>query len=295
MSNKRNKVSLFEVMHGKPPPMFTRPGDPALASSTPPPAVVPPDEPQPVQAPPLIPWNDAPAEVPTYAPPLRFSEGRLLISLNTIGCVVAAAALCIVALASYSAGRRTALENPRTAPPVPLAAATNPLLPPHSDKPSPSRKTREEMMNNVDLSQLLAPPPVKQAAPPPAVPPQTKPAAANRPSTLAQKPVQCLRIESFLLGRGVRRSDVRGELEDVRRFLASRGVESQAREVSNGFVLYSLKTVASPRTADAVEFRRQVERFGKEYRRSGGRYEFKGCDFVSESAVRGRSVEAKEE
>jgi hypothetical protein len=217
---------------------------------------------------------------------LRLIGGRVVVSFNTVAMLVTAAVICVLMLATYSLGRRAMGAKPggtlAPAAAVTKSPAPTPLLPSlakKSEKEKPAR--REEATQNPDLSHLLQKPPARQqeagvvanGTPKPVEEPADEAAAAK---------LNYLQIESFLITRERSGEMVAKDLEDARRFLDERGVKTEARRHSNGYVLYSSqgfspdKESAKQRTA----FRKKIEALGQEYRRTGGAYEFKGCDFV---------------
>jgi hypothetical protein len=216
--------------------------------------------------------------------------------------MAAAALVCVVALAGYSAGRRTA-GVPTAAPALEaVRPARNPLLP--SQRPAgPASATRvERESGDADLARLMESPVVRRASPPPAAsraPERPEAggtagtparAAANRAGTIGVRPLQFLQIESFRAAKGSARPDVLAEVRDVRRFLSQRGVETKCRETTGGFVLVSARGYEA-RSPEMQEFKRLIEQYGREYRRSGGRYEFKGCFFIGEGVLPGEEIE----
>ena len=238
------------------------------------------------------------------APPaervVRFAAQRLMLSLGTVGCVVAAAGICVLMLGAYSLGRRSAPEAARNGMP-PAAAVVNgengtvrtPLLP-MQEKPQADVRTSHEKQpaaSNPDLSELLKVPAARRAnlvAPnqPAAV---AKPAPAPPPSGPAPETLNYLQIESFNVTRYRSGDQLKEDLDAVRAFLDQRGVKTTARRLGNGYVLFSERGFppGSQHEAQRAAFRKQVEDLGKEYRRSGGLYEFKSPLFVSHAASRG--------
>lgn len=121
--------------------------------------------------------------------------------------------------------------------------------------------------------------------------------AANRPaSVMATESVggvpperlNYLQIESFRITRARGGEQLEEELADVQAFLEARGVETFARRLGNGFVLFSVQGFppGSEYAAEREAFRARIVRFGEKYRRSGGLYQFKGCLFVSHARTR---------
>jgi hypothetical protein len=113
------------------------------------------------------------------------------------------------------------------------------------------------------------------------------------PADPASENLNYLQIESFMITRHRSGDVVAADLANARRFLADRGIETFARQHSNGFVLYTMQgfPMEGESAARREALKRRVEELGREYRRSGGLYEFKGCHFVSHSrATAGRPV-----
>ena len=222
----------------------------------------------------------------------RLIGGRVVLSFNTVAMLVTAAAVCVLMLATYSLGRRASGAKPGStlspAAAVTKPAAPTPLLPSlakQADKEKPGR--REETPQSADLSHLLQKPPARQqeagvvanGTPKPVEEPADEAAAAR---------LNYLQIESFLITRERSGDVVAKDLEDARRFLNERGVKTVARHHSNGYVLYSEQGF-SPDKESAKQrsaFRKKIEALGQEYRRAGGAYEFKGCDFVGYSKTK---------
>jgi hypothetical protein len=238
--------------------------------------------------------------VPPAGHSVRFAEGRLVVSFNTVVSLVTAGAICVLMLSAYSLGRWSLAGKSGAAGggAVPAAAvrnqadfSTTPLLP-SLTRSAERAQTRNAAPPNADLSQLLQKPPARQEPS----------AAANSPGkAVADEPreegaaesLNYLQIESFLITRDRSGDMVAQDLDGVRRFLSERGVKTTARRHSNGYVLFSEQGFPpqkeSARQREA--FRKKIEALGQEYRRSGGAYEFKGCDFVSFQKTRaGRPV-----
>lgn len=301
MAKSRNKkLSLFEAITRTGPASVP----PTLPSDRRRPNVewAQPVEPMPEPGPTL----ELPAPVPFAADTeqathrVRISGRRISVSMGPIGCMMVTAFVVALCIASYSAGRRSESKPAELAAIRESAQRTNPLLPRSSGSKKADAAVPAEP-EDVDLSRLLQTPPAREAsviasssdksAPPAASPiPVPGKAAANRGGVAADRPLQYLQIETFRVVRGGKRSDVLAEMEDVRRFLAARGIESVGREISNGYVLLSRRGFEQPNAADARSFRETVERLGQEYRRSGGRYEFRGCDYVSGRILPGQAL-----
>jgi hypothetical protein len=225
---------------------------------------------------------------------VRIAGGRVVVSFNTVVTLVTAAAVCVVMLGAYSLGRRSSGTDStgKLAPAAAIARtgeqSPTPLLPSLAkpqDKAKPAR--REEAPQNADLSHLLQEPPARQpeagvvanGSPKPAEEPADEAAAAK---------LNYLQIESFRITRDRSGEVVAKDLEEARKFLAERGVKTIARQHANGYVLYSAQ--GFPPDKDAARqrdtFRKKIEALGQEYRRTGGAYGFKGCDFVGYANTR---------
>lgn len=228
--------------------------------------------------------------------PIRVAGSRVHISLGTVGCMVVAASVCLVAIAAYSMGRRGAGGTSREIP----ALAVNPANPNLNPAPSaePPRTRIEQRLGDAELTRLLQAPPTKTPADQPA-PSKTTPAAAKpepaNPQNQAGKPLHYLHIDTFRYGRGSSRADVLAELQDVQRFLAARGVASTYRDTGKEFILLGSHAVTGIRDADAVQYHARIEQYGREYRKAGGRYEFKGCFWRSESTIPGKPADPPQE
>lgn len=224
------------------------------------------------------------------APILRLLPGRLVLSLNTASCIVIAAVVCSLAIGAYSLGRRAAQEPGAGLPSV--AAVNNggaptdgvaALVPGLGEGGKDAgRSGRPSAIGDPDLSALLNKP---RSA-------HNSEARANRPSTVATGPsgpaakaarLNYLQIESFPKTRNQSNQKLRADVEKVRRFLADRGVKTFARELPRSFVLLAAQGFKPSRDTRAKReaFQRKISRLGQEYRRAGGRYEFRGCFFVS--------------
>jgi hypothetical protein len=92
-----------------------------------------------------------------------------------------------------------------------------------------------------------------------------------------------LQIESFRFSANDTPDMVRAEVNQARAFLAERGVKTVLRRHPKGYVLYAEEGYPKGSQAESSrrEFADRIEALGKEYRKDGGRYEFKGCYFVS--------------
>lgn len=233
--------------------------------------------------------------------PVRMIGGRLVLSLGTVGCLVAAAAVCVLLLSSYVVGRKSAGSHTGPA----TAAATinremprspTPLLPALMEGATVPKAEEKQETPDAHLSYLLEQPPARRAPVVSAnVPAKSvdEPVASSGEAAVAES-LHHLQIESFLITRQRNGQEVARDLAEVRRFLAERGVATFARQLSNGYVLYSQQAFAiAPEAAGQRDaFRKKIESLGREYRKSGGLYEFKGCDFVHQSRTKtGRPVQ----
>ncbi len=227
---------------------------------------------------------------------------RPLLSLNTVTCIATTAVLCIVMLGVYSLGRRSIQQDdgselrPAAAINHPRERSRSPLLPPERETNGSSNRVADRQMSTADpdLSRLLEKPPAKEK---PVVganlPARAATETTESEETSAAARLNYLQIESFLITRDRSGELVAEDLTDVQRFLGEHGVETVARRHSNGFGLYSMRGFSPGREfeSDREAFRKHVEALGREYRQSGGLYEFRGCMYVSYSRTRaGRPV-----
>jgi len=224
---------------------------------------------------------------------IRVVGSRVEFSLGSVGCMVVAASFCVALLAAYSTGRRSAASGEQGRDVAALAkAASNPMIQGAAVDATPQRTQVEQRVGDVDLSRLMQAPSAKIEKPSEPVRP---PAAAVAKEQPGAKPLHFLHIESFRYGSAAGRADVAAELQDVRKFLKSRGVETVCRDTGKEFVLLGAAGVAGIKEADAVQFKTRIEQYGREYRKAGGRYEFKGCFWRSESTLPGRPVDTRQE
>ncbi|MFO0973320.1 MAG: hypothetical protein U1A27_07770 [Phycisphaerae bacterium] len=270
----------------------------ALAPTTPPPA----PEPLPEVAPESVnAWREPAAfESPLAAPPdsaapdaepaqiVRFDHGRIQLSLGAAGCMVAAAAVCLVGMIAYSAGRQSAKSPVRSTPALAMVAPSPadapvksqaPAAPPAADSPAwrPTAPPQDD-----EVRKLLEVPPARAMT---AARTPVSAGAGDAPAAAAAeepKPLQFLQIETFKFGRPERRADVLAELSDVQRFLSQHRIATLYRETPREFILLSASGFASTKEPAAQALKRQVEQAGRDYRKAGGRYEFKGCFFRAE-------------
>ena len=229
---------------------------------------------------------DSASDAP-WRPPVLLSRGRLLFSLSVSGCAVCLASVCLLLLGAYSLGRHRA-GVPGGSNGVTSVAAVNsnlqsPLL---VDRPA-EKPTLKSPPANPDLSELLKTPAARRETP----------VAANQPAAVSAVPptmgeaavspdrekLNYLQIESFRITRERSGEQLREDVAAVRAFLAARGVQTVARRLSNGYVLFSEQGFpAGPEHESArAAFRRKIEELGKEYRAAGGAYRFKDTLFVS--------------
>lgn len=226
---------------------------------------------------------------PTGRRSLSVVNGRVVVSFNTVASLVSAALVCTLMITAYSLGRKSMKAEPGGSL-TPAAAVTKsvdfsatPLLPSLSGRIDAKKARPESPRPNADLSHLLQKPPAKQEPGVVANSPPAPAAEEEASSDAAAEKLNYLQIESFLITRERSGDLVAKDLEDVRQFLAGRGVKTSARRHGNGFVLYSEQGFSLDResTRQRDAFKKKIQALGQEYRRSGGAYEFKGCDFVS--------------
>jgi hypothetical protein len=224
----------------------------------------------------------------------RVLEIRPKLSLNTVGCLAVAASVCLLTLGAYTLGRRSAIGKglePVAALRNVAGSARSPLL---SDRGGSTESSRRQAgyASDPDLSELLRQPPAKQAG----IVIPNQPASVGKETAEIGVPAEklnYLQIESFKVTRERNGEQLRRDLADVRAFLAARGVETFARNLGNVYVLLGKQGFPTGQDFKArrEEFRREIEQYGQEYRRSGGPYQFRGCFFVSHSRSRaGRPV-----
>lgn len=215
-------------------------------------------------------------------PLFRFVAGHMLFSLNTTACVIVAAVFCVSLLGAYSLGRQS-LDSWSGAG---LAAKKKGSLPRDGgvvldlgDSGPVVMANEPASSEDSDLSKLLQPPPSVDAT-------SNQPgqmASNGPPRTPEAAKSNYLAVEFFRITREDSSEDLKKELDDVRRFLAKQNIETFARRHPKGFSLYAAKGFPPSKEykAQREAFRTKVEELGKLYRQSGGRYQFKGCYFVS--------------
>jgi len=229
--------------------------------------------------------------------PVQVRQGRVNISLTTPTALVACAVIVAALLGAYSLGRRTG-DSPARRPPVVAAkAAPDGSAAPVTDVTrggeAPGAGAASDLpTDDPELARLLTPPVEKGIA---EVSPN-RPASVSAGQGVAVDPngdLNYLQIESFRITRYRTGEQLAGDLADVRRFLAGRGVATFARKHGNGYALYAAQGYRPGGEHEAARerFRRRIEALGRAYRESGGLYEFKGCLFVSsEKAAAGDPV-----
>ncbi|HWL93393.1 MAG TPA: hypothetical protein VNT79_07645 [Phycisphaerae bacterium] len=206
-----------------------------------------------------------------------FSTGGLLLTVGMLGGLV---------FGAYVLGRRSSEKSG----PMTRAAA---VLHPGDEQADIRPRTPE--VDDPELQQLLtAPPSVKNnvvANQPQSVDGSTDSQAANG------KKLNYLQIEWFPITVDKSGEDLRHDLEQVRLFLKSKGIDTFAREYPRGFILNAAQgySMSSQSSRQREALRGKVEKLGQEYFQSGGRYQFKDCLFVSHKhAMGGRPVSFKE-
>jgi hypothetical protein len=247
-----------------------------------------------------------------HAPPepvVRLRGQKLNLSLSTAGCVAGAACICVLVLVGYSLGRRSTPSKDANGGAPPAASIVRgesdtvrtPLLPapakPKADA-RPKAKTQPTAQaapttSNPDLSELLKSPAARKANlvtpnQPAAV---EKAAAAPMPAVPAgpaAEDLNYLQIESFHVTRYRSGDQLKDDVEAVRAYLGQRGIATFARRLGNGYVLFGEQGFPPGAQTEVQReaFRKKVEDLGKEYRKSGGLYEFKNCLFVSHATTR---------
>lgn len=239
--------------------------------------------------------------MPEGKPVLRAGQGRVAFSVSTAGFMVAAGVVCAVLFGVYRLGFRSGSDTE----PDQLAKSTQndqaestalaSLTAQSARRPASDRKNRSAAEKGNELDDLLRPPASV-----------VKNVMANQPVRVDQPPgseappkskLNYVQIDCFLITVQRTGEDLRADLEDVRNYLKKNGVETFARETSTGFFLYSAAGFRMSRDARAERdaFLKKIEKLGQDYFRGGGRYQFKGCFFVSyNNAMRGQAVSFKE-
>ncbi len=224
-------------------------------------------------------------------PPIVSSvNGRLVFNLSTAACVAIIGVVSAIALGGYIIGQRSSASR---IPPVAARAnnpepVSSPLLPPPSAVKA-NHAPSKAAITNPDLSHLLQRPNEPSNSVSANKPAKvTDDSSESTASAGAPESLNYLQIESFRITRERSGDQLANDVAAVRQFLGERGVRTFARKRGNGFVLFAEQGFA-PGKATARErsaFQRKIEQFGQEYRSAGGRYQFKGCLFVSYSATR---------
>jgi hypothetical protein len=225
---------------------------------------------------------------------LRVAGGRLVLSLSTVGCSVVVVGVCLLLLGAYAVGRRSAARTGGSGPTRVAAIrpgtsdGASPLLHGTGGESSGARRAEAAVPDDPDLSELLKVPAARRQG----NVNLNQPASVGQPAREAGVPAEklnYLQIESFQVTRDRSSERLRQDLAEVQAFLAERGVETFARRLpGRGYVLFSQQglPLSQDYKARREAFRKRIEGLGKEYRRSGGQYEFKGCLFVSHSRSR---------
>ncbi|MFQ5412062.1 MAG: hypothetical protein ACE5EC_07180, partial [Phycisphaerae bacterium] len=232
---------------------------------------------------------------PDSAPPVRLVDGRLDLSLSTAACIAVAACLCLLAIGSYALGHRSGLRGEKRE--MTRAAAERQGAHParnaigllsgegETDTAERDHVAKPVIRDNADLSELLKPPAreVSVMANQPARVDVDPPAESSEAARL-----NYLHIETFRISADKNRRDLRRELEDVRAFLRKQGVETFARQHPKGYYLYAQQGFPPSRDwkKQREAFQDRIERLGRDYRRAGGLYLFKGCYFVNYAHTR---------
>lgn len=228
---------------------------------------------------------DAALGGPTSEPKLfRLTQGRLVLSFNTAGCIVAAACVCMVALGSYGLGARSAKGGraPELAAKVggDRGLTAGGLLPSSGGDRSRGGVEPTAHQGDADLSELLKSPAERSAAVMP-----NQPASVGTSVSVdgLSEALNYVEIEFFQISREMSSEDLLADVADARRFLAERGVQTFVRRHPQGFLLYALEGVSMAAEANGPRqaFVEKIEKLGRAYRAAGGRYSFKGCGPVS--------------
>lgn len=223
---------------------------------------------------------------------LRIASRRLVMSFNAKGCAIGVACLGVVLLAAYSLGRRS-ITNPEGHGLTPALSMTMPAessdtpRPPADRKPGVKPEAATARPSNPDLSELMRVP----HSPRGTLVNPNQPASVEPPAPQAAPPIEnlnYLQIESFGVTRTRSSEQLKDDVASVRKFLAERGIRTIARRLnSGGYLLFSeqgLPTGAKGE-ADRQAFKKRIEDLGREYRKSGGLYEFKDPLFVNHTRV----------
>lgn len=246
-----------------------------------------------------------PTQDDVYYPFLRAMRGRLVVTLNTMTAMIVAVVVAAVGMGGYFLGHRISdgggreVHQTKLAGILPSDVSTedNPLSPIPSMTIEPTatpKKPTVQPPTTPELKRLLTP--KKSPTPVPAIEMASDEAGgvrANTPKSLTlDANLNYLQIETFRVGGDETPERVREDLEAVRKYLAERGIRTIAKRQSRDYVLFSSQGFPKgPGTASTrAAFAARIEALGQEYRRSGGRYEFKNCYFVAAGHVaRGQS------
>lgn len=181
-----------------------------------------------------------------------------------------------------SAAGRAASDAPATESKKPAGSV---VIPP--DRSRDRTAQGDEAAMDPDLKRLMQPPALGDPAvgvnQPTRVGGPSAADAAARPENL-----NYLQVESFLVTRERTGEQLARDVADVRAFLLKNGVRTFARKRSNGYVLFAEEGVPPGKDyrRQRENLARRIEQLGSAYRESGGRYQFKGCFFVSYAATR---------
>ncbi len=249
-----------------------------------------PSKPAKTKAPPVPAESTDVANDVDHPPIVSSAKGRLIFNLNTPACVAVVGVITAVTLGAYVLGQRSSVS--RIAPVAARAnhqePATSPLLPAPSTAKQKSAKPKAAVANP-DLSHLLQRPGEPSSSVNANKPAKVADDAADsNTSAGAPESLNYLQIESFRITRERSGDQLAQDVAGARQFLADRGVRTFARKRGNGFVLFAEQGFLPGKATakDRAAFQRKIERWGQEYRSAGGRYQFKGCLFVSYSASR---------
>lgn len=231
----------------------------------------------------------------------RNSAGRFVFSLSTASCMVVAGGLTATIAVAYLLGHRSA--NGDANPGVTRAAAiaakefaagTAPAAQPNQRPVSPrANSSKAAAKGNLELEELLTPP----AAVMQNVAANQPQRIENEPAATPKKRLNYVQIEWFKITVEKSSEDLLTEVEEVHRFLKAKGIDTFARAMPRGFILYSKQgyPMSDKYRSDRDALQKQIEQLGQEYFRGGGRYQFKDCFFVSSSiANKGQPVSFKE-
>lgn len=245
-----------------------------------------------------------PTQDEVYYPFLRAMRGRLVVTLNTTTAMMVAAVVAAVGMGGYALGHRLGKGGgvdggqTRLAGLVPGSTdGDTAQLPLASMVPAAVEKRQKPVVqppSTPDLKRLLAPRGVEVDKAEVETPSDESGAVrANAPGSLTlDSALNYLQIESFRIGGDETREIVRADLEEVRKYLAERGIRTIAKRRPKGYALFSSE--GFPKGPDGASaraaFATRMEALGREYRRLGGRYEFRRCFFVTaEEVAKGQS------